>query len=264
MEIKINFQDLVIYLIPGAITVLVGYWFVLAFVSPSLGVDIVSWGALAILLILSYAIGNVVQALGNGLEAYYERRWGGKYSDLLLRNQGSDLSDALRTELVQRIQTVFKVVVPVGPYEDTPQGRRQRKAEARARHEAFHLCYSLILQEDAAQHAEIFQGLYGLYRGLLTAAALGMVASLAIAAKQLVLHALQANAIALPSGAFYRIDSTQLITAVLLLVGFLCVWPLLAQRLKRFARHYATAVYESFYGWYEKHTLPWSGFIIDV
>lgn len=244
MDFKINFQDLASYIVPGAVLLFLLYWFLGGFVDISYRFEITSWGTLAVSLILSYILGHLVQALGNFLEPIYEKRWGGKYSDQLLRSDNIYFAPQFKAKLLRTIEAVFFLTLPRSPANDD-----EKTAQKQIHEQAFHLCHALILQEHAAQQSDIFQGLYGLYRGLLSVGVIGLVVSSFITIKHTVLLSLHLSGFQLPQNDFLVFDKVQLISAALLLVFILVTRPLLTRRLQRFARHYAGAVYRSFFAW---------------
>ncbi len=251
MEYEINFQDLASYIVPGAAMVLLSYWLVRGFVGLDYPVEAGNLGTIVVFIVVSYIFGHVVQALGNILEHRYERKWGGKYSDQLLRDGDSYYTSGFRAELKERIQEVFGLPVATSGSPNTEQSPDQL---THLHNEAFHLCHSLILQEQAAQHAEIFQGLYGLYRGLLAFGLVGLVSSFIFAAKEVMLLVCVLNGIPLPQQSFFSYDLMQLIASGLLFAFLLATRYLLYLRLQRFSKHYVNAVYESFFAWSVKHS----------
>lgn len=244
MDFKINFQDLASYIVPGAVLLFLLYWFLGGFVDISYQFDITSWGTLAVSLVLSYILGHLVQALGNILEPIYEKRWGGKYSDQLLRSDSVYFAPQFKAELLRTIEAVFSLSVP-----SDSASADEKSAQKQIHEQAFHLCHALILQEGASQQSDIFQGLYGLYRGLLSVGMIGLVVSSFIAIKHVVLLSLHLSGFQLPQNDFLVFDKVQLISAGLLLLFILVTRPLVTQRLKRFARHYTSSVYRSFFAW---------------
>jgi GAF domain-containing protein len=250
MQFKTNFQDLANYLMPGIVFLLLLIWFSFGFIGIKIQPDISSIGALAILLILGYVLGSVAQAAGNVLEGRYEKKWKGKYGDIVLRSDNDVLTSTFKAQVIHYIQAGLHLdVVSTTAENSSPEIKH-------ARMEAFHECQTLLVQSNSAQRVDIFQGLYGLYRGLLAVGAIGMVISALIFLKQITILGLEANGFSLPNHAFFTYDEVQLIASISVFVLFAIARLPLYERLRRFAEHYAVAVYQSFYAWCVGRGIP--------
>lgn len=241
IDARLNFYDLVGYLLPGATATLLLYWFVIVFWGVKAPVQINDFGTAVAFFAVSYCVGNLVQALGNIFERIYESRWGGKFADQFIRAKNDYFPSAFKKKLAALIVQVFHTAESADALMgDADDGQHMRL-------ESFHLCKALIDQRRAGRQSEIFEGLYGLYRGVLATAWIGIFVSVAMMVKYLTLRYLQQQGTSLPQDTFFQFDSNDLEAASLLLIGLIIAVPLLSARLKRFSQHYVASVYRSFF-----------------
>jgi hypothetical protein len=250
MQFKTNFQDLANYLMPGIVFLLLLIWLSFGFIGLKIQPDISSIGALAIILILGYVLGSVAQAVGNVLEARYEKKWKGKYGDIVLRSDNEILTPKFKAQVIHYIQAGLHLDVI------STTGQNSSAEIKHARMEAFHECQTLLVQTNSSQRVDIFQGLYGLYRGLLAVGVIGVVISALIFLKQVTILGLGVNGVSVPNHPFFAYDELQLIASIAVFVLFVIARLPLYRRLRRFAEHYAVAVYQSFYAWCISRGIP--------
>lgn len=247
MEFKFNFYDMAGYFAPGFVTLIVLYWFLSSFFALRFTVEIDNIGAVAILFVVSYCLGNLTQAVGNLEESRREAGWGGTMAEKLLRDDDPFYTADFKASLKRKIQAVFVLSLAT---EEVPGGAARRR-----RSEAFQLCHELISQEHAGQRAEVFQGIYGLYRGIIASLTIGTGLSALVVVKFALLFALRSNGITPPPDPFFAFDTAQLEIGILVLVGLLLPRRLLGSRLRRFAEHYANSVYQGFYAWCARRSI---------
>ena len=239
MEPKFNFYDFVGYVIPGGLFLLFIYWLLIAFVSISIPLKLDSIGDSLLILILSYTFGHLLQSLSNKIESNLVRKWGGWHSIQLLTADNEFYTDEFKTKIFEFAEEIFGVVPP----------NHDEEEQSKKRNEIFNLCYSLVVQEDIAQHTEIFNGLYSLYRGLIAVNMIGIFIMTIITLKHLLWLALFFLNTNLPSGNIWNFNELQLGLSITFLLLLVASKPWLESRLERFSQHFADSVYRNFYVW---------------
>lgn len=155
---QFDFYEFAGVLVPGAV-VLTGVALCFPAIRDTVFRADISVGEAALSLIVAYGAGHLVQAAGNGLEKLWWALWGGMPSDwprsrrhaLLAPDQGSQLEAAVREKVLLRLE----------------RGLTQLSAcdwSAVVRQ-----IYATVLRAGAAQRVDIFNGNYGLNRGLAAA-----------------------------------------------------------------------------------------------
>jgi hypothetical protein len=243
MADKLNFYDLVGLLIPGGMVLGFFYWFCVGFIGLSLSLDAVGLGESILLIGIAYLAGHVVQALGNrGEKGAQEKQGGGLPSALLMRDEDEHYSAEFKQQFKSAAEKTFGL-----PYQ-VEEGAGEKAAQTRRR-ELFDLCYTLLVQEDAAKHVEIFNGTYSLIRGAISALWVGVAVSLLILLKEVGLFFGWLQGI-IPGWSY---DWAQLISGALGLILSFFAQRLLKERFERFGRRFADGVYRSFYVWFKRH-----------
>jgi hypothetical protein len=169
---KLTFYEQVGIVIPGAI-----FLFGLMFFIPALhnifAKDGISIGGLGIFVILSYAVGQLVAALGNGIENVYWHFKGGMPSNWIIGPNPRLLSAGQIAKV--EAQTASRLGVTVSPLS---------QVTAATWFPVFRQIYSDVERYGKLARGDTFNGLYGLNRGL-CAAALGLaIAALVLAPNQ--------------------------------------------------------------------------------
>lgn len=241
MQNKFNFYDFIGYVIPGSLACVFLYWLFVGFFAVLVSVDLKSFGESILFLGLAYFLGHLVQAYGNRIEAKAVKNWGGWFSEQFLRDDNLYFTPAFKSSLRDAINKVFG--------DQTDFGSSDQKAR---RQELFNLCYSLIVQESAALHTEIFNGVYSLYRGMLAATNIGIFVSTLITVKQLILLLLPSFNFGVPSSPFWYFSDFHFGIGIAALLFFLLIRKPLTERFKRFAQHFANSVYRNFYVWFKR------------
>ncbi|MBI3766498.1 MAG: hypothetical protein HY277_08365 [Ignavibacteriales bacterium] len=240
MQNKFNFYDFVGYIIPGLLACTFLYWLVIGFFSLPLVVEVKSVGESILYLGLAYFFGHIVQVYGNSVEKKAVKKWGGWFSEQFMRDNNTYFTPSFRSELRSSMKTVFGEPTNVG-------GDDQKQADRRQ--ELFNLCYSLIVQEKAASHTEIFNGIYSLCRGMLAATDLGVITSVVIIAKYAIILLLPCFKFTFQPTPFWSFSDLHLGLGIGALISFLMIRRPLQARLKEFGERFADSVYRSFYVW---------------
>jgi hypothetical protein len=240
MQNKFNFYDFIGYVIPGMLACIFLYWLLVGILSLPIEVELKSLGESILFLGLAYFFGHLVQAYGNSIETEAVKKWGGWFSDQLMRDDNSYFTPSFKTDLRSAMKKVFGDPTDVGGDDQNQKARRQ---------ELFNLCYSLIVQEGAALHTEIFNGVYSLYRGMLAATNIGIITSVIIIIKHLIILILNCFKISVPSSPIWTFSGFHLGIGIGALLLFLLIHHPLEARFERFAQHFANSVYRSFYVW---------------
>lgn len=171
--------------------------------------------------------------------------WGGWFSEQFLRDDNSYYTPSFKSALGDAIKSVFGHSGELGSNDETQKARRQ---------ELFNLCYTLIVQEGAALHTEIFNGVYSLYRGMLAVTNIGIIVSAVITAKQILLIVLPLSRISVSSSPFWSFSDFHLTLSIGVFVSSVLIRFPLKERFKRFAQHFASSVYRNFYVWFKRQS----------
>ncbi len=168
----------------------------------------VTLGGFGLALLLAYVAGHLLQAVGNALEAAWWKLIGGWPSDWPRTGKGDLLSEAQLTQLQDRIRT------DLGFTEVTLDG----KLTAKSWHPIFRQVYAMVRAAGRDDRAHTFNGNYGMFRGIASAAI--VVAIAAVVARGW--------------------EAWPLAAAFLVAAG------LAVFRMHRFAKHYARETYVQF------------------
>jgi hypothetical protein len=236
---KFNFYDVLGYLLPGAVVVLVLYWFgraVLALPVPTLPTDL---GGSFLFIGLSYIVGQVlVQGTGSRFEDYLNRKDKGRLSERLLLNADTTFTPDLKARIQQCAKETFKVVASPS---DTCV-----KDGGISRAELFGLVYAWVVQKDLGAHAEIFEAISGLSRGMYVAAWLGLFVSAVTLALELGVVVYHDSGGTVPSTGPFARNLGALALGAIGLVVFAAAIRLARYRYDRFRKYFATSVYYNF------------------
>lgn len=162
---RLNFYDVYGYLLPGLVLAVVG-WFPFWFVADTkLPAD---WSSALVGLALCYILGHLIQRLARAPFPQERPDKGGRLpSDYLLDPHDTGISLDVKKPLAELIYRKFLIEVET---EDGFEATlRQRRSDA------FRLCRSVLIQQEASSYAEQFQGMYVLMRGLAAVAILSAV-----------------------------------------------------------------------------------------
>jgi hypothetical protein len=151
---KLTFYEQVGIVIPGSV-LLFGLLFFFPPLKELLAKDGVSVGQLGIFVLLSYAAGHLIAALGNVGEIIFWRPFGGMPSDWVVREKTTLLSDEQRERLPTKIQARLGINVSsvIG------MDRKQWFPISRQ-------VYSDVERNGKRERVDAFNGNYGLNRGL--------------------------------------------------------------------------------------------------
>lgn len=202
---KLSFYEQVGIVIPGSVF-LFGVMFYVPALRDVLAKDGISIGGLGIFVIISYAVGHLLAALGNGIENLYWRWKGGMPSNWIVGPSPRLLSSSQ----IGKIQalTASRLGLSVPPFTELSES---------AWFPIFRQIYSDVEQHGKPGRGETFNGIYGLNRGL-------CAATLALAVAVLILAPAQ----------------------WLVSVGLVAVSAVYLFRMHRFGVHYAREIYNQF------------------
>lgn len=236
---KFNFYDFVGYVIPGAAMLALIYWLYVGLFDQPAGLTVDSLGESLIFLAAAYFVGHVAQALGLIMTRRLGVRAFAEYdSQQLLRADDPHFTPAFRANLVTAIAHVFNLTVasPGGASGQSPEilpAPAPAQARTQACRDAFDLCYSLIVQEGADAHTELFNGIYGLLRGMFTVLCLAIPVAIAIIIRNVLAR-----------------DQLQWGLGIAVLVAAVLALPPVIRRAGSFSELFAVSVYRGFYAWY--------------
>ena len=166
---KLTFYEQVGIVIPGAVF-LFGLLLFFPVLQTVLTKDGVSFGELGIFVLVSYAAGHLIAAVGNATESFLWRLVGGMPSDWVTRTQTSLLSapqiDLLEKKVHMRLGITVGNIRGLDPKLWWPISRQ---------------IYAEIAKNGKAERIDTFNGNYGLNRGLAAA----MFALACVAASQM-------------------------------------------------------------------------------
>lgn len=152
-----TFYEQVGIVIPGALF-MVGLLFYFPALNTLVAKDGVTLGQFGIFLLLSYAAGHFIAALGNALESALWRSFGGMPSDWVTKQQSSLLLPQQITALETKVASRFNVNIGKLPGMDRkvwwPISRQ---------------VYADVGKNGKAERIDTFNGNYGLNRGLSSA-----------------------------------------------------------------------------------------------
>ena len=168
----------------------------------------ISLGGFGLALILAYATGHLLQSVGTMLESIWWKLNGGWPSDWPLTNKGYLISDEQRMKLEERIRTRFEYAD--FSFESTKSPTHWSPI--------FRQVYASIRAAGRDDRAHIFNGNYGMFRGIASAGFL-------LAVLVVVVDGLQAWPLSLT---------------------FLAVGILALMRMHRFGKHYARETFVQF------------------
>jgi hypothetical protein len=151
---KLSFYEQVGIVIPGAL-LLFGLAFYIPALHDLLGKDGVSIGGLGIFVIISYAAGHLLAALGNSIENLYWRCMGGMPSNWIIGQSPRLLSLSQVRKVEALVASRLGLTVP--PFAELT---------ADAWFPVFRQIYSDVERHGKRDRGDVFNGIYGLNRGL--------------------------------------------------------------------------------------------------
>jgi hypothetical protein len=252
MKDPFSFYDIVAHVIPGAVGLAIIYWiyYILtgqSVLSPSLQKDVFDLGGSILILVASYLLGTVAQAIGEGIEwPLLERIWKWERKEAE-KDRNNPMMYLLcepqeRFQFTQEFQTNLRLSILEVFHLDLRYPCDAKNLGTTIK--AHGLCYSLIMQENAAQRSERIKAIFRLFRGtfvILLAALIGLITLLRINIPTVdgmdpLLHLLHpADTIQPLIGSFI----------VLFVATGLTLWAF-----SFFSKLFPVTVYEDFYAWF--------------
>lgn len=241
MKDQFSFYDIVAHVIPGAVGLAIIYW-INAIVGaqlplPTIGANDV--GSSILFLIASYLLGTLAQAIGEGIEWPLLKliwEWRSKGPDkhpmwylLCNPNPGFQVTDKFQKILKLSIKEVFHLNLC-------------NKSEPGTTIKAHGLCYSLIMQENAAQRSDKVKTIYRLFRGTFVIL-MGAHISLHALIMLIIPNIVSVNPFLLQLNAVILLLSISFIA--LFIAAGLTLWAF-----DFFSKLFPVTVYEDFYAWY--------------
>lgn len=165
MEMKtFDFYEFAGVLCPGVVA-LYSMSVIFPWISPIVHDQSISVGTLGLFVVLSYVAGHLVQALGNLLEPLLWRLFGGMPTDWVRTRRRTLLTDQQNAAVEERIRI--------------QTGKSLSSTTQSEWHSAVRSIYAAVANSGHAARIDVFNGNYGLFRGLATAFLLGVVSILA-------------------------------------------------------------------------------------
>lgn len=161
-----DFYEIVGILVPGSM-LLLGIWIIFPAIRLSPQDASLALGEFGIFTILSYGVGHLVQAVGNGLELVWWRLWRGLPSDWVRSESHPLLFDTQRKALLDQIPSKLGIAMPAI---DT--------LSSAAWFGITRQIYAAVAAASRSQRIDIFNATYALSRGI--AASLVSLAVLAL------------------------------------------------------------------------------------
>jgi hypothetical protein len=173
---KLSFYEQVGIVIPGAL-----FLAVIVFIAPgaraAIGPSDISLGEFGVFVLVSYAAGHALAAIGNGLESAWWSLRGGMPSDWVVYDDSRILDSAQKQLLLEKLGTRFRLTLT------KVVGMKRRDWRP-----VFRQIYVGTLVDNPGR-IETFNGIYGLHRGLLSASVVLVVASILLAPRNWLLAA---------------------------------------------------------------------------
>lgn len=214
---KFDFYEFTGILAPGIVLV-----YGIARLSPEVGLlaqlSGISFGEISLVLILAYVAGHLVQSLGNLVEWLWWKCRGGWPSDWVRTDKRKILASAQLKVLPQRIRDALRIECP-----DTLADLSSKDWKVISRQ-----IYASVRHAGRAERIDIFNGNYGMFRGI----AASLIVVLALALKD------------------FRIQSWGLYAALLAATVLALV------RMNRFGVHYSRELFVQFIGMRPEETAP--------
>lgn len=151
---QFDFYEFAGILLPGAIALVALVLLFPQWGTPTLIKDL-GLGGLGVFLVLAYALGHLVQAVGNFVEWVWWKCWGGMPSDWVCKKPECLLAPQQSALLVERVRA--------------QQGLSQFDIASAARHDWYAVTrqvYAAVAGAGRANRIDVFNGNYGLNRGL--------------------------------------------------------------------------------------------------
>lgn len=152
---KFDFYEFAGILCPGALLVLV-----LARMFPELAFignkENFSFGDLGIFVVLSYVAGELVHAVGNGIEKLCWGLWSGLPSDWVRSGKHDLISKQQKNQLGDKLAELTNIELPGGIH-----GLTQKAWYAITRQ-----MYAVVRYAGRSSRIDVFNGYYGMFRGL--------------------------------------------------------------------------------------------------
>jgi len=240
MQPKLNFYDFVGYLIPGTIFLLNIYWIFAGFFITDISFNLKSIGDSFLFLVLSYLFGHIIQSYANKFEEKNIKENGSWESDHYLKPENEFYSKEFKNNLYSAIKDQFNIDI------EKEVNNKKRVQEV------FNLCYTLIVQENLSSQTDIFNGFYGLYRGLNIVKKVVLCSTLIITVKQLLYLMFNFNDVSFLSVQLSNYDPQLLVVGIMVSIFTYGVSSQLLSRCKRFSNRFSDSVYRNFYVWYFK------------
>jgi hypothetical protein len=156
---QFDFYEVVAVIAPGMVLIIgVVFLFYPDQQQNCLSIANLSLGSLGVGLILAYVAGQLLQVVGNGIESIWWKLWGGMPTDWL-RSGKHDLVSITQSDL---IKTHISVMLKSPSLE--PQSIKPKEWYSIARH-----IYAAVAAEGRSARVDVFNGNYGLCRGLVAA-----------------------------------------------------------------------------------------------
>lgn len=224
MEAKLTLYDILAIVIPGGLLLIVIFS-----IAWAMGVRwpeelAQSLTGTTVFLILTYFVGQFLQAVGNWYESKFLKvRWDGFPSTRFLRNSDDHFSQKYKDILFTKIDNMFGISLVANDSESEITDKH--------RIEAFRLCYSYIVERKLATQALSMNTTYGLFRGLVVTCGLCTLLFLCLA----VILYLE-----------YKITNSATNVSLSLSATFLVLAKVFDVRLKQRGELFADKVYQSF------------------
>jgi hypothetical protein len=158
-----DFYEFTGVLVPGAIT-LVAVLLIYPHMRTTLFSSDLTVGDLGLFVVLAYAAGHLTQAVGNGVEWLWWRAWGGMPNDWVRSQKHSLIADAQRQALQTRLSSKLGLQTSIDPAMSAGAWRSITRQ-----------IYAEVAAQSRAGRVDIFNGNYGLNRGIASALLIGLV-----------------------------------------------------------------------------------------
>jgi hypothetical protein len=215
---KLSIYDLLGYIIPGSLIILVLNDFFTNVLNEKFIIDI-SNGTIVesiVFVIISYFLGTIIHELSQIIEKYiFKKIWGGFPSEKFLLKDDKKYSVEFKNKMISLIESEYDIHL------DNTKNKNQ---------EAFNLIYSTVQKLDGKDKIQLFNTIYGMCRSLFS----GVI----------VIIPFYLFRVCLKSGDY--------VVNLVYIVIFSLSSYLLFRRCKRFSERFADYVYRDFYNYCNK------------
>jgi hypothetical protein len=263
---KFTYFDIISYIIPGAVTFLILFWFITGFlVFPfTVGKDVTDGVAILIILVAGYFLGHVVHAIGAMLLKDREMRLklckeylqdkkvdqGPHYTKVYKYHLASIFVQKFGLQNSELEQPLAKLTPKLTPSEYLEYLKNLNEEQLT---ELFYLSQAQIREANMASYTDTLEAIGNMYRGMYACAWVSAIVCFLISLKQLflVLFTTMLPGV-LPTLPFFALKLPQLFLGIFLTMLFIIAAVVLFQpRWRRYKEYFVDSLFTNLHIWYQ-------------